>query len=199
MIGTLYSTPQFFARALSSLPRTVQSNQSRSVPSRIGNIAPLPRQPKRLQNYAAATQPWMPRAPSSFAGAQQASTTGPHRLCSFTGLLLRSNGCFNRSDAAAYLTTLPRTVLSIGTPVTFSVAANAKATATPPGTASSAQPPVVDSSISDAADQVVENIADIRRRWQAGMFAEPARVANALTAAVERVQAEIASARTTPR
>lgn len=225
MIGILYSAPNFVTRIATSLPRSVPGNPSGGLPSRIANAATLPRQPQRMETYRDATRAWVPRAVSSFAGTQQASTTGQHKLCSFAGLRLGTSGRFTGGDVAAYLSKTPHRVLSVTTPVmVVSAAANPAETAdrsaspvtasqpsriaqpavgdaanAAPTTAAAASPPTpaqsprVEPSIS--GDQVLSQIAKIRKQWQNGMFAKPSGALQPQACSVEQIQAEIKAAR----
>ncbi|MDR6095815.1 hypothetical protein [Stenotrophomonas sp. SORGH_AS_0321] len=229
MIGILYSAPSSIVRpivrTIASLPRAVPSNPSGGLLSSIANITTLPRQPQQMENYRAATQAWMPRAVSSFAGTPQASTTGQRRLCSFTGLLLGNSGRFNAADVAAHLGKTSHRVLSVTTPVmVVSAAANPAGTAdrsASPLTAS--QPPrAAQSAVGDAAnaapttagaaspvppaqpprvepkisgDAVLSQIAAIRKQWQDGMFARPTGALQPRGFSAEQIQAEIKAAR----
>lgn len=210
---------------IASLPRAVPSNPSGGLLSSIANITTLPRQPQRMENYRAATQACIPRAVSSFAGTPQASTTGQHKLCSFAGLRLGTSGRFTGGDVAAYLSKTSHRVLSVTTPVmVVSAAANPAATADRPAspvtasqptriappapgdaanaaptTAAAASPPTpaqsprVEPSIS--GDQVLSQIAEIRKQWQNGMFAKPSGALQPQACSVEQIQAEIKAAR----
>jgi len=225
MIGTLYSAPNSIARpivhTIASLPRSVPGNPSGGLLSRIANIATLPRQPQRMENYRVATQRWVPRAVSSFAGTQQASTTGQSRRCGFTGFLLDKSGRFNAADVAASLSKTPHRALSVTTSVVVvSAAANPAGTAdrsASPLTAS--QPPrIAQSAVGDAlnaapttagagspvppaqlprvepkisGDTVLSQIAAIRKQWQDGMFAKPTGALPPQACSAEQIRAGI--------
>lgn len=195
MISTLYSAPNFVTRAAASLPRPGPGNPSGWLLGRIGNIATLPRHAPRLQNYRTATQAWIPRAVSSFAGTPQASTSGQRKLCSFTGLLLGNSGRFNGGDVAAYLGKTSHRLLSVTTPVmVVSAAASPAATAGRPASrVTASQPPRVEPKIS--GDTVLSQIAAIRKQWQDGMFANPTGALQPQGFSAQQIQAEIKAAR----
>ncbi|MCS4231216.1 hypothetical protein EDF77_3013 [Stenotrophomonas maltophilia] len=225
MIGTLYSAPNFVTRTAASLPRPCPGNPSGWLLGRIGNIATLPRQPQRIENYRAATQAWIPRAVSPFAGTPQASTTGQRRLCSFTGLLLGNSGRFNPADVAAHLGKTSHRVLCVTTPVmVVSAAAKSVGTADRPASpVTASQPPrIAPPALGDAAnaapttaaaaspptpaqsprvepsisdDSVLSQIAAIRKQWQDGMFARPTGALQPRGFSAEQIQAEIKAAR----